>query len=185
MLYVRISECIFEPIKLAKMKTVNKFQQRAKVGVAGSFFNQLMSNNSSIPVVGMGATIMLYADRHVAEVIQVSADGKTVKLESLDAEHDPALPGGMGHQNWIFKPTGRFFTVQWRHNAWRRKSEKVIFTEEYAKTLGPKFHGSEDYKKVFIDGEMVVVPGITELKTEWHKINILFGAKNYYYDWEF
>jgi len=28
--------------------------QRAKVGVAGSFFNQLMSNNASIPEVGKG-----------------------------------------------------------------------------------------------------------------------------------
>lgn len=160
-------------------------RQKSKVGVAGSLFNQLMSNNSSIPEVGKGATQMHYTDRTCYEVIEISKDGKTVKLEILDAEWDKTKPGGEGHQNWILKPTGRFVTVSWRHNAWRLKSEKVVFTEEYAKTLGPKFHDSEDYKKIFIDGEMIVVEGITEFKTEWHKINILFGKKDYYFDWSF
>jgi len=160
-------------------------RQKAKVGVAGSFFNQLMSNNSSIPEVGKGATQMHYTDRSCYEVLEVSKDGKTVKMEALDAEWDRTKEGGQGHQNWILKPTGRFLTVQWRHNAWRVKSQKVMFTEKYAETLGSDFHGSEDYKKVFVDGEMVVVEGITELKTEWHKINILFGTKQYYYDWSF
>lgn len=167
------------------MKTLVK-RQKAKVGVAGSFFNQLMSNNSSVPVVGKGATQMHYTDRSCYEVIEVSDDGKIVKMEALDAEFaGEAGTAQMGHQNWILKPTGRFTTVAWRHGAWRQKSQKVMFTEEYAKTLNGKFHGSEDYKKCFVDGEMVVVEGITELKTEWHKINILFGTKEYYYDWSF
>lgn len=167
------------------MKTTEK-RQRAKVGVAGSFQNQMMSNNASVPVVGKGATIMLYSDRHCYEVIEVSLDGKAVKLEALDAEY-AGLPGTaqMGHQNWILKPTGRFTTVLWRHKAWRQKSQKVMFTEEYAETLGPKFHSSEDYKKCFVDGEMIVAEGITHLVTEYHKINILFGVKNYHYDWSF
>lgn len=166
------------------MTTIAKVQKH-KIGVAGSFFNQLMSNNSSIPEVGKGATQMHYTDRSCFEVLEVSEDGKTVRLEALDAKWDKTLPGGMGHQNWILEPTGRFMTVQWRHNAWRQKSQRVMFTEAYAKTLGFKFHGSDDYKKVYVDGEMVVVEGITELKTEWHKINIIFGVKRYYYDWEF
>lgn len=162
-----------------------QFKQTAKVGVAGSFFNQLMSNNSSIPEVGKGATEMLYSDRNCYEVISVSDDFKTVRLEVLDAEADKAFKCDIGHQNWILKPTGRFITVSYRHGAWRQKSQKVMFTEKYAETLGNKFHGSEDYNKVFVDGEMVVVEGITELKTEWHKINLLFGRKDYYYDWSF
>ncbi len=166
------------------MKTLEK-RQRAKIGVAGSFFNQLMSNNASVPEVGKGATQMLYSDRYCYEVLEVSDDGKTVKMEVLDAKWDNTKPGGQGHQNWILEPTGRFMTVSWRHNAWRQKGQKVMFTEQYAETLGAKFRGSEDYKKVFVDGEMVVVEGITELKTEWHKINILFGQKQYYYDWSF
>lgn len=166
------------------METTIK-RQKAKVGVAGSFFNQLMSNNASIPVVGEGATQMHYSDRSVYEVIEVSEDGKTVKLESLDAVWDKTKAGGQGHQNWILQPTGRYMTVQWRRNAWRQKSQKVMFTEEYAMTLGTAFHKSPDRDKVFVDGEMIVVEGITELKTEWTKINLLFGVKDYYYDWEF
>src|SRR5690606_29571793 len=43
------------------MKT--SFQQKAKIGQAGSFVNQLMANNSSIPEVGKGATVLMYTDR--------------------------------------------------------------------------------------------------------------------------
>ena len=167
------------------MKNTTEKRQRHKVGVAGSFQNQMMANNSSLPEVGKGATRLHYSDRSCYEVIEVSEDGKTVKLEALDAEWDKTKEGGMGHQNWILNPTGRFLTVQWRHNAWRVKSQKVMFTEKYAETLGASFYESEDYKKVMVDGEMVVVDGITELKTEWYKINILFGVKDYHYDWEF
>lgn len=110
-----------------------KFKQRTKIGVAGSFFNQLMSNNSSVPEVGKGATLMHYSDRSCLEVIEVSKDGKTVKLEELDAEWDKTKPGGIGHQNWILKPTGRFVTISWRHNAWRRKHQKIVFTEKLCK----------------------------------------------------
>ena len=104
-----------------------QFVQKAKVGVAGNFFNQLMSNNASTPEVGRGATEMHYTDRTCYEVISVSDDLKTVRLEALDAEIDPAYLKSLngrdctGHQNWIFKPTGRFLTVVYRHGAWRSK----------------------------------------------------------------
>ncbi len=160
-------------------------RQKAQVGVAGSFFNQLMSNNSTLPVVGKGATQMHYTDRSCFEVVEVSEDGKTVKLEGLTAAADRRQPLPHGHQNWVLNPSGNFMTVQWRHNAWKQKSQQVMFTEAYAKTLGAKFHGSADYKKVYVDGKMVVVDGITELKTDWHKIKLIFGAKDYYYDWSF
>lgn len=165
---------------------MNTFQQTAKIGVAGSFQNQLMSNNSSVPEVGKGATIMLYSDRRAYEVVSVNHRKNIVVLEELDAEYAGEKGTAMmGHQNWKFKPTGVTTVVQWRHNAWRQKSEKVVFTKEYSKKLTPKFYASEDYKKVFVNGEMLVVDGITEIKTEWNKVNILFGVKDYYYDWEF
>jgi len=159
--------------------------QKAKVGVAGSFFNQMMSNNATLPIVGKGATQMHYTDRSCFEVIEVSKDGKTARLESLTASADKTQQGGHGHQNWIFTPSGYFMTVQWRHNAWRQKGQRVMFTDKYAETLGAGFHGSDDYNKVYIDGKMVVVEGITELITEWHKIKIIFGVKDFHYDWSF
>lgn len=50
-----------------------------------------MGNNQTIPVVGEGATSLHYSDRTCYEVIEVSEDLKTVKLEALDAEWDRTL----------------------------------------------------------------------------------------------
>lgn len=161
------------------------FKQTKKVGVAGSFFNQLRGNNTSRPVVGKGATVMHYTDRSCYEVIEVSADGMTAKLEELDARHDSTKPGGMGHQNWILVPTGRFITVSWRHNAWRRRSETVEFTKEFSKQVESRTMTTEERKEIFVDGEITLIPGKTELKVKWSKISILFGSKDYYYDWSF
>lgn len=178
------------------MKTT-EFKQKAKVGVAGSFINQLMSNNASIPEVGKGATRLDYSDRHAYEVIEVSKDGKTVKLEELDAEHDKNLPGGMGHQNWILKPSGRFTTVVWRHNAWRVKSKRIVFTKEFiVKAESAGFFGVAAYlhkndpelhQKIY-DGDVypqTVIEGVTHEIFEYSKIKLLFGRKEYYYDWSF
>lgn len=176
---------------------MKELKQKAKVGVAGSFFNQLMSNNSSIPEVGKGATEMLYTDRHVYEVIEVSEDFKTVKLESLNARIGPeylaALKGKdcFGHQNWVFDKTGHFKTIVYRHGAWRVRQEVVEFTKEFrekattaalAKSLTP-----DQFKAVYGNDIMPqnVVDGITKKAIKYHKIRILFGAKNYHYDWSF
>jgi len=174
-------------------------KQTAKVGVAGSFFNQMMSNNSSVPVVGKGATQMHYTDRTCYEVVEVSADGKSARLEYLNAEWNKSLGGGQGHQNWILKPTGRFVTIVWRHNAWRKVGTEIWFTDEFVKDceskginfigmylrknnpeLADKIWGTEGSPR-----PVNVVDGYTKMKKTYNKINILFGIKDYYYDWEF
>lgn len=179
-----------------------KFQQRAKVGVAGSFFNQLMSNNASVPEVGKGATIMYYTDRSVAEVIEVSEDGKTVKLESLNAKIDPVYLASMkgkdvtGHQNWVYEKTGRFFTIVWKYNAWRIKNREVVFTDEFIKkaqeATGKEYplhdYLTEQQRELIYKNDIrpqTVVEGITKERFRYDKINILFGRKDYYYDWSF
>lgn len=180
------------------MKTTEK-SQRTKVGVAGNLINQLMGNNNSLPVVGKGATEMLYSDRHCYEVIEVSPDGKTVKLEALDARFDPAFgKPEMGHQNWILEPTGRFINIVWRNNAWRRKVRQVDFTKEFraeAEANGcgvavAKYLKEKDpdlLNKVYGDHFMPlnVIPGVTREAFSYPVIKILFGVKDYRYDWEF
>lgn len=160
-------------------------RQIAKVGVSGSFFNQLMSNNATIPEVGKGATQMLYSDRNCFEVVEVSKDGKTVKLQHLNAL--PRVAGSqMGHQDWGFAELDRFTTIQWRHNAWRKKIETIVYTDSFLGKIENGISKFDDYKSVVYDklGNRSVVEGITELKVEWHKINILFGVKDYHYDWK-
>lgn len=169
----------------------NQFIQRTRVGVAGNLINQLMANNGSIPEVGKGATRLHYSDRTCYEVIKVSEDGKTVELEALDAEWDKTKEGGIGHQNWILKPTGRFSTLVWRHNAWRFKVQSVRFVKEIrekTETLHLKDILTQDQIDAVYntnDDHMNVVEGITEQYFEYNKVNIIFGRKDYYYDWEF
>lgn len=174
-------------------------QQHHKVGIAGSFFNQMMSNNSSTPEVGKGATQMHYTDRTCYEVVEVGADGKSARLEYLNAEWDKSLGGGQGHQNWILKPTGRFVTVVWRNNAWRTVGKEIVFTDEFVKNCeedGISFIGMHLRKnnpeladKIYgTQGSPMpcnVVEGYTKERKTYNKINILFGVKEYYYDWEF
>ena len=171
-----------------------KFRQKAKVGVAGSLFNQLMANNASLPKVGEGATELHYTDRTCYEVIEVSTDYKTVKLERLEAKADPTKQNEEGHQNWILEPTGQFITVVWRHNAWRVKSNVVKFTKEFREKAEQAGHFSlasflTDEQREAVYGNDVrpqnVVEGITEVAVEYSKIRLLFGVKDYYYDWSF
>lgn len=170
------------------------FRQKAKIGVAGSFFNQLMANNASLPEVGKGATQLHYTDRTCYEVIEVSKDHKTVKLEILDAKADPTKENGMGHQNWILEPTGQFITVVWRHNAWRVKSNVVKFTKEFREKAEQAGHFSParfltDEQRQAVYGDDIlprnVVEGITKAAVQYEKIQLIFGRKDYYYDWSF
>ena len=170
------------------------FKQKAKVGVAGSFFNQLMGNNESIPVVGKGATELQYTDRSCYEVIEVSEDLKTVRLQFLEAKHDRTQEGGFGHQNWILEPVDRFLTVVWRNNGWKIKGKKIDFTKSWIKENQDKI--TFGYAKLLTDaqreevyqGDVIpkkVVPGITEEVVVYNKISLIFGRKDYYYDWSF
>lgn len=180
------------------MNTQTEKRQKSPVGVAGNFINQMMANNSSLPEVGKGATELHYTDRSCYEVIEVSADGREVKLESLTARFDPAFgKPQMGHQNWILEPTGNFKTVIWRNNAWRTKVRSIVFTDEIQKKAteagyyaAPMFLYKTDpelHEKIFAGQTFpqTIVEGITREKFEYPAIKLLFGVKDYRYDWEF
>ena len=169
-------------------------QQTQKLFVAGSFCNQLMGNNRTEPVVGQGATRMWYTDRSCYEVISVSEDGNTAVLEELDPVADKTKENGMGHQNWILNPTGRFVTVEWRKTRWCIVGTEVVFTKKFkdeAKAKGYNYPGDyleskpEMFAQVFQDAEIKVVPGVTREKKTYSKVSIIFGRKDYYYDWSF
>lgn len=169
------------------------FRQTSKIGVAGLFQNQLMANNSSIPIIGKGATELHYSDRTCYEVIEVSEDLKTVTLEHLEAFLAVGVVSTMmGHQNWILKPTGHFITVQYRGKGWKLRQRVVTFTKEWAEkhpsvvalgsTLTPKQREAVYGNRVH---PLHVVDGITREKFQYFPISLLFGVKDYHYDWEF
>ena len=66
----------------------SKKTQKRKVGVAGGFINQMMGNNSTLPVVGEGATILMYSDRHAYEVIEVSDDSSKCVIRTMDCKFE-------------------------------------------------------------------------------------------------
>lgn len=174
-------------------------KQTSKVGEDGSFINQLMANNSTEPVVGQGATQLHYTDRTCYEVVEVSEDKRTARLQRLDAKWDSSLPGGEGHQNWILEPVdNHFITVTWRKNGWYIVGHEVEFTKEFRKqcedngaTSIPaylrKTGNLELLNEVYGDHVMPinVVDGVTRKKKTYSKINIMFGVKDYYFHWEF
>lgn len=172
-------------------------QQARKIGVAGSFSNQMMGNNSTEPKVGEGATVLLYSDRHCYEVVSVSEDGNTAVLEALQAVANTDFKNGEGHQNWILNPTGHCSTVTWRKNAWYWVHTEVVFTKEFEDKMiaqGVIFIGQhlrrnepELCDKIYGDNPMPsrVVEGITRAKKAYSKVSIIFGVKDYHYDWSF
>ena len=175
------------------MKNTNQKVQKKTLRTSGSFFNYLMSNNESVPVVGEGATIMLWTDRKVADVIEISEDGMRVVIEYANAKN----LGEYGDQMWEFTPSGIKQTLVWRQNAWRVETEQVVYTKKFIKEandnghcilvdyLDAKYPGlsEEVYQgNVYPTKE---IDGITKRKKCYSKINILFGARNYYYDWSF
>lgn len=172
-------------------------QQSRKVGVAGSFSNQMMGNNNTEPKVGQGATVLLYSDRHCYEVVSVSEDGNTAVLEALEAVANPEFENGEGHQNWILNPTGQCSTITWRKNAWYWVHTEVVFTKNFEDEMtakGANFIGlflrkndPEMLERIYGDRAMPsrVVEGITREKKTYSKVSIIFGVKDYYYDWSF
>jgi hypothetical protein len=160
---------------------------------SGSFFNMLMANNESVPVAGEWATLLLYTDRKVVKVDSVSADGKTVVLESCDtqaARQD--LP--TGHQEWTHTPNGQKFTIRYLRGGWKRVRNTIEFEQSFLDRIGgyhawKYLHDNEPEMLKELYGEHImpvkVVPGYTRERRSYSPINILFGAASYYYDWSF
>ena len=170
-------------------------KQTKSLKTSGSLFNWLMSNNQSVPVVGEWATICHYSDRDVAKVVEVSKDGKTVVIEdhsTIASEMGRKI--GMGHQHWEHTPTGHLRTLRYRNGGWKEVYNEVVFTDEWIEKANAdgifalsRSLNQEQHDAVYGDDcrPSGVVEGITRKKKGYSKINILFGACDYHYDWTF
>lgn len=174
------------------MKNDDAFKQKGKrIGTAGGFFNQLMSHNSTVPVVGEGATILLYSDRHAYEVLAVDEKKKTAVIQRYNPKRIDGL-GMSDSQDYEYKElTGNPLNIYYKWGGWKTKQNEVHFTKEAIEKygeFGARLH--EAYKEA--NGEYnnnsricTVIPGLTEAHTVWHGINIIFGVKREYYDYSF
>jgi len=72
--------------------------------VFGNLMNRIEETVApAVPVVGMGATILMFSDRHAATVIEVSADKKTIVIQQDKAVRTDK--NGMSEsQDYRFEP---------------------------------------------------------------------------------
>jgi len=191
---------------MAELKTDPKFKQTRKVGVAGGFFNQLMGNNKSVPVVGEGATYLMYSDRHAYEVISVDEENQSCVIERYDPERTDNL-GMSDSQGYKYeKLTGSRLTLVWRKKqggCWCVHSKEVRIIPKVLKEMekvSNKWNPFDQIKEVY--GQEVydqvceqkdpdsrwaanIVEGITKEYDRYHPFSIIFGVKQEYYDYSF
>jgi len=109
-----------------------------------------MANNSSIPVVGEGATILMYTDRNAYTVREFNPKTKTVVIQKCNPKRIDNL-GMSDSQCYDYTEHDDYFeTVKYRYNNWYRMY-KCPYTE----------------------------------KMQYHKVRIIFGVREEYYDFSF
>lgn len=178
------------------MEKIEKRQSR-KVGVAGSFQNQLMGNNSTTPEVGKGATILMYSDRHPYEVISVSDDGNSCKIRELDFEF---VGESYGDERYILSsnPEGNVSTLEWNEKkgkwgyAWREVQViKALFKrllDEYSYGWSKHLPNGVKYDDLVIgeyagvNTRLKLVKGITKEYKRFSPVSIVFGSADKYRD---
>ena len=103
--------------------------QYTSINATGSLINLLAanSNNPTVPVVGMGATIIGYTDRNPATVVEISKNGKTLTVQMDDAKRTDA--NGMSEsQSYEFtsNPDGakRVYTLR-KNGQWIAQGDSI------------------------------------------------------------
>lgn len=157
----------------------------------GSFFNWMMSKNQSIPVVGAGATILLWTDRHAYEVIEVDEKKKSCVIQRYAPRRTDDF-GMSDSQAYEYEElTNEKFSLYYKWGGWKSRRDMVTFTDEALEKYGdsgPALH--EAYKAAGgeYSGDIYIksfIPGLTKPRVEWNNVSILFGVKREYYDFSF
>lgn len=170
-------------------------KQTRKVGVAGGFINQLMGNNASEPVVGEGATILSYSDRHAYEVIEVSQDGNACKIRKMDAKWVGTSYGDEQYE-LSSNESNHVIDLEWseRKSKWGAVGHKVDIIKSLEKKLYKQYGwGWTDYLPISIkdlrvydeDGFCVgfkLVEGVTKRYKTFNPVSIFFGEASEYRD---
>jgi len=172
------------------MKTQD-FKQTMRVGVEGSFQNQLIGNNNTIPVVGEYATHLMYSDRRPYKVLYVS----DCKTKAILQHIDVTVKDGVQ----VFNDTESTIHIEYRNNAWYTISNTIIIDRKFVKDMElthKKMYSyylltEEQKKSIYFNAETGencvwpcnIIKGLTKAKKVYDKISLLFtSAPDYYYD---
>lgn len=173
--------------------------QTRKVGVAGGFINQMMGNNSTTPVVGEGATILMYSDRSAYEVIEVSKDGSSCVIRKMDTKN---IGTSYGDERYTYKsnPNNHTMDLEWSNK--KQCWGSVGYSVQIIKALKNKYYkkygwGSTEillkengltYDEI-VDGEIngmytkyKLIEGLTKQYKNFEPKSIIFGIMEQYRD---
>ena len=109
-----------------------------------------MANNSSIPVVGEGATILMYTDREAYTVREFNPKEKTVVIQRCKPKRIDSLGMSESQTYDYSKHEDTLNTLTYRYHSWYRM-----------------------YKSPYTE------------KMQYHKVRIIFGLREEYYDFSF
>ena len=180
-------------------------RQTRKVGVAGGFFNQLMGNNSTVPVVGEGATILMYSDRNAYDVTWVSEDGNECKIRPCKCKY---VGSGYGDERYEYEPDPEGYEVLLRWNARSNKWQTVYneikpikskfnallkkhgwswhehFVDEFGVSLKEveKDENDPTYNPCDAYIQYKLVEGVTKKYERKSDVSIIFGTRQQYRD---
>ena len=97
----------------------------------GSIQNRIAEAQVTIPVVGEGATELMYTDRHAYFVTSVSKDGKNVTIQRAKTK---CLDYYAGSYHVEPDPEGGEVKLRYRYNRW------MYSYEEFGKTKWNRFN---------------------------------------------
>jgi hypothetical protein len=172
------------------------FKQTRKVGVAGSFQNQMMGNNSSVPVIGKGATILMYSDRHAYQVTWVSDCGTRCHIAPAIMKY---VGTGYGDEQYEYQGYKEYHEeIVWRDKkGWCRVINDIKYEPSFERTLDAKyngrhwfgFHADDTAKEMGVDNlfnpdtcRLNLVQGFTKPIKRYSSVSILFGVIDEYRD---
>jgi len=180
------------------MKNEIEKRQSRKVGVAGGFINQMMGNNSSIPIVGEGATILGYSDRQAYQVIEVSDDGLSCVIQEMNTKF---VGESYGDERYEYSDNseGHTLTLEW--NAKKSCWGEISYSVDIIKSLEKKYYKEYGYGWLDIllsergltyddivegEGEGMfyhkLIDGLTKKYKNFSRTSIIFGVAEQYRD---
>lgn len=143
----------------------------------GSFVNHMLSGTEAMPVVGQGATILMWSDRHAYEVVSVSNDGRRAIIERCKTRiiSGSEMDGSAKYD--LSETEGVKTELRYRYGGWYIVGYDVIVTDwDKFDSLSPSERLDER------SGKWAIISGVTEKKTVFSKVSIAWGRKDEYRD---
>lgn len=98
----------------------------------GSFVNWMMSQGQTPPVVGKGATVLLWTDRHAYFVDYVSKDGREIVIERPECKRADDL-GMSDSQAYVYERNvnANKIILRFKYGKWRDKQTGQVYNIKF------------------------------------------------------